>query len=72
MSPHQNVTYSKHLHKTIYILYSILSMIISSETLEIMEAKSQRPVLHDRASSTSSINGKRKKNYIVTGGAGFL
>ena len=45
--------------------------------MEIMEQKSQRPLLQDRSSSTSSINGsikssKRKKNYIVTGGAGFL
>jgi len=37
-----------------------------------MEEKSQRPLLQDRSSSTSSIQGKRKKNYIVTGGAGFL
>lgn len=52
----------------------------SNTTMDIMEQKSQRPLnIAERSSSTSSINGsikshgsKRKKNYIVTGGAGFL
>lgn len=48
-------------------------MLNTFETLEIMEEKSQKPILTDRSSSTSStMNIKRKKNYIVTGGAGFL